>query len=130
MPAFPAGDISRKEGEAFGGPSWTEVFGGSEAMDQGGRRQQLCELPSVKKMDISEICGEDSSAKAIGLVSFENEYLYLLRKFNWLRDVKCVHNVAPQNCNSCDIVRRKGRTQFDRICQPEADLPCLRPRHR
>ena len=77
-------------------------------------QQKLSELPSLKKMNISEICGEDISAKAIGLVSFENEYLY------WLRNVKikCVHNVASQNCNSCNSVR----TRVDRVRQPEANF--------
>ena len=64
-------------------------LGGSKAPFPGGRVQQLSELPTVQKMEVLDIGGEDISTQAIGQeVSFDNEYLYLLRKFNWLRDVK------------------------------------------
>ena len=103
-----------------------------EATDQkGSGLQQLSELPTVNlnKFEVLDICNEDICkkdirdenifGKAIGL-SFESEYLYLLEKFNWLSNVKCVHSVASRTCHNYNSVRKKGRTRCDRKCQPKA----------
>ena len=140
LPGGPASDSVRKENAAFceafskaiWTPHWTEVkFDGEAAAREGPVLQQLSELSTVNlnKLEIIDMCkedilfGEDIRGADFGEVielSFENEYLYLLRNFNWLSNVKCVHSVTSRTCHNYNSVRKKGRTRCDRKCQPKA----------